>query len=322
MSIPERCPLYRLNSTSKASGDFNNIPAGKDYGSYLYWNGSIWLSDSNKIHLGTDAGRYNQGQYAVALGKNAGTFQQATNSIAIGFNSGTNQQQQSAIAIGLYSGNISQQQNTVAIGYNAGFDTQGTNAVAIGQNAGQNNQGTNTVAIGQNAGQNNQGTNSIAIGQNAGTNSQPAGSIILNASGLALNPGSTGFFVKPIRGAFSSSNVLSYDTGTNEIFYNGSSQRYKYDIKPIINKTDNIYQLQPKEFKYKLDDTTDIGFIAEEVADIDPAFAYVDKDGIPEGIQWNTITTYLVSEIKKMKEDISFFENEIKQIKQNNKITK
>ena len=336
MSTTTRCPQYRLNSTSKYNGDFNTIPAGDNYGSYLYWNGTIWQIDSNKIHLGTDAGKYNQSQGAVALGKFSGTNQQATNAIAIGYNSGTNQQQQSAVAIGQYAGysnqginaiaigkNVGQTDqgaNSIAIGENAGYSNQGINAIAIGTNAGYSNQGINAIAIGTNAGQTDQGANSIAIGNNAGQTGQTAGSIILNATGVPLNAGSTGFFVKPIRGAFSSGNVLSYNTENNEIFYNGSSQRYKYDIKPIVNKTDNIYQLQPKEFKYKIDDSTDIGFIAEEVADIDPAFAYLDKDGIPEGIQWNTITTYLVAEIKKIKEDITFFENEIQEIK--NKIIK
>ena len=347
MSVTLRCPQYRLNSTSKSSGDFNTIPAGTNYGDYLYWTGTEWKTDSNKIHLGLDAGRYNQRQYAVALGHGSGTNTQSTFAIAIGYNAGSYTQQQNAIAIGqnagldtqstcaiaigLNTGNYFQGSNSIAIGQNAGSDTQEPSAIAIGQNAGSNIQqpnaiaigqnagfyfqGSNSIAIGQNAGFNYQGVNSIAIGDNAGTSSQPTNSIILNASNAPLNATTNGFFVKPIRGAFSSTNVLSYNTVTNEIFYNGSSQRYKHDIEPLTTNTDSIYQLEPKEFKYNTDNTLDYGFIAEEVTQVDPNFSYVDKDGIPEGIQWNTITTYLVAEMKKMREDIAFFEKEIAQLK-------
>lgn len=346
MSTPIRCPQYKLNSTSKASGDFNTIPAGTNYGDYLYWTGTQWLTDSNKIHLGADAGRYYQSKYAVALGQASGTQTQATFATAIGYSAGnyyqgqsaiaigqyagSNSQQPTAIAIGQYAGSVIQQQNAIAIGTGAGENTQNTESIAIGTNAGSNSQqqvaiaigfqagyntqGTNSIAIGQNAGFGSQGSNSIAIGTNAGI-SQAANSIILNASGAPLNSSTTGLFIKPVRGAFSSTNVLSYNISTNEIFYNGSSQRYKHDIEPMSQNTETIFQLEPKEFKYNTDKSTDIGFIAEEVAQIDSAFAYVDKDGIPEGIQWNTITTYLVAEMKKMKEDIIMFESEIQELK-------
>jgi hypothetical protein len=58
-----------------------------------------------------------------------------------------------------------------------------------------------------------------------------------------------------------------------------------------------------------MDDMSDIGLIAEEAFKCDPSFAYLDKDQIPEGIQWNVITTYLVAEFKKLKMELDELSN-------------
>lgn len=347
MSAP-KCPYYRLNSTSKGGGDFNTIPEGKNYGDYLYWDGSQWMAGSNTIHLGANAGKPVQGAYAIAIGQEAGNRGQSTYGIAVGYNAGSQTQQPNAIAIGEYAGyqtqgqhaiaigpyagyNMqspyaiaigqsagydTQSQNAISLGQNAGYLTQSTNAIAIGQSAGYQTQGSNSIAIGQNVGTDTQGNNAIAIGQNAGETYQSSNSIILNASATSLNASTTGLFINPIRGPFATSNVLSYNLTTNEIVYNGSSKRYKYDIKDLNENTENLYKLVPREFKYKLNDEKDVGLIAEEAQSCDPLFAYTDPDGNPEGIQWNTITTYLIAEMKKIKEDMERFEKELVALKE------
>lgn len=253
---------------------------------------------SQAVAIGSGAGANQQSSNAVAIGTSAGANQQSINAVAIGIGAGTNSQGINAVAIGLNAGNISQSDTAISIGQMAGSVSQSIMAVAIGANAGSNSQQLGSVAIGVNAGQHSQGTNSIAIGRNAGQTNQASNSIILNASTSSLGANSNGLFVSSIRGPRSSSNVLSYDTITNEVYYNGSSERYKYDIKPLSTDTSVIYKLQPREFKYKMTDEADIGLIAEEAFQCDPAFAYLDKDQIPEGIQWNAITTYLIAEIK------------------------
>lgn len=343
-----KCPYYRLNSTSKGGGDFNTVPEGRNYGDYLFWDGAQWMVGSNKVHLGANAGRPVQGSYAVAVGQEAGTngqkeyaiaigynagsqlqsasaisigqeagrYQQQAGAIAIGQQSGYSMQQTSAIAIGQQSGYNEQGTNAISLGQSSGYDNQGQNAIAIGQNAGVTYQGQNAIAIGQNVGSVHQGQNAIAIGQNAGTTYQSNNSIILNASSsVTVNAGNTGLFINPIRGPFATANVLSYDLSTKEVVYNGSSQRYKHDIKPLGENTENIYKLQPRKFKYNQNGEEDIGLIAEEANECDPWFAYKDQDGIPEGIQWNTITTYMIAEMKKIRDDIIRFEEEIVEIK-------
>jgi hypothetical protein len=49
----------------------------------------------------------------------------------------------------------------------------------------------------------------------------------------------------------------------------------------------------------------DVGLIAEEAFKANPSFAYLDKEQLPEGIQWNAITTSLVAELQEMKRMIA-----------------
>ena len=97
------------------------------------------------------------------------------------------------------------------------------NSVVIGQNVDLTNGNEGRVAIGRYAGNYQQGTNSIAIGEYAGQNSQAAYSIVLNASGSALNGGTSGFFVNPI--AYTETQDATYD---GVMFYNANTKEVRY----------------------------------------------------------------------------------------------
>jgi hypothetical protein len=110
--------------------------------------------------------------------------------------------------------------NTQTIASGAGQYSQGDYAIAIGYNSGQTGQGQYAIAIGSEAGQNQQADYSIALGYRAGHTSQAQHSISINATSSALNTGSTGLFVNPIRyTASNSSNVLTYNNSTYEVTY-------------------------------------------------------------------------------------------------------
>jgi hypothetical protein len=347
--MSKRCPFVAINAVSKSAdvGSLTEPDKGQSYGSYLFWNansesGGKWTVEDKSVHLGlnsairqqakniialgayagqnsqdnaiaigTNAGQMNQQSNSIAIGTNAGQTIQLSNSIAIGSNAGQTTQESNSIAIGTNAGQTIQLSNSIAIGSNAGQINQESNSIAIGSNAGQTGQKTHAIAIGANAGQLNQGEYSIAIGVNAGQTGQAANSIIICAGPTGISTSESGFYVNPIRGPRGAWGVLAYDLSTNEIFLNGSSRRYKYDIIPLENDTSTIYQLEPREFKYKLSGKTDIGLIAEEVYQIDPSLVYLNN-GEPEGIQWNTITTYLLQELQKLKIEVDELESCIK----------
>ena len=205
------------------------------------------------IAIGNNAGQTKQGTQSIAIGNSAGQNAQSSSSIAIGNGAGQDTQSRTSVAIGLNAGNKFQSYQSVAIGYAAGQYTQGSTAVAIGSQAGQTNQGYNSVAIGSAAGSNiqslncvaignvagalyqnmnsvaigqyagmyTQGTYSVAIGYMAGYQGQAQNTIVLNASGNYVHgSGPTGaFYVAPVRGPVTQTNVLGYNTTTNEISY-------------------------------------------------------------------------------------------------------
>ena len=315
--MSKRCPFVAINAVSKSAdvGSLTEPDKGQSYGSYLFWNansesGGKWTVEDKSVHLGLNSAIRQQAKNIIALGAYAGQNSQ-DNAIAIGSNAGQMNQQSNSIAIGTNAGQTIQLSNSIAIGSNAGQINQESNSIAIGSNAGQTGQKTHAIAIGANAGQLNQGEYSIAIGVNAGQTGQAANSIIICAGPTGISTSESGFYVNPIRGPRGAWGVLAYDLSTNEIFLNGSSRRYKYDIIPLENDTSTIYQLEPREFKYKLSGKTDIGLIAEEVYQIDPSLVYLNN-GEPEGIQWNTITTYLLQELQKLKIEVDELESCIK----------
>jgi hypothetical protein len=180
----------------------------------------------NAIAIGNGAGYETQGFSAIAIGYLSGRFTQGQNAIAIGEGCGNIAQGTYGIAIGYRTAEDIQKENAIAIGASAGRNTQGTSSIAIGFSAGSLAQGNDSIAIGTQAGENNQESNSIAIGFQAGQNSQRANTIVLNASGTALNTGTTNAcYINPIRlntAGGGSIYTMEYDTSTNEVTYNNS----------------------------------------------------------------------------------------------------
>jgi hypothetical protein len=179
------------------------VPPAEEWSEYLYWDNTSeeWkvgggFNDLNRIHIGSEAGRYNQFSQAIAIGYQAGFTNQGSNSIAIGSNAGKFTQSSNAIAIGRNSGFTNQLGGAVAMGSGAGEFTQGGSSVAIGNGAGRCNQKASGVAIGVSAGQVNQGlsssfANSVAIGVLAGQLTQNIQSVAIGPQAGQCNQGNS-----------------------------------------------------------------------------------------------------------------------------------
>lgn len=105
---------------------------------------------------------------------------------------------------------------------------------------------------------------------------------------------------------------FSVTTGGGSFVKFTSSQRYKHDIAPISFPSENIYQLEAKEFSWNYDGVRDFGFIAEEVDQILPqATQYMrDEEGlvldeqgnkIPDGVKYRQLTALIIEEMKKLR---------------------
>jgi hypothetical protein len=263
---------------------------------------------ANATAVGNSAGFTNQGVNAVAVGIGAGATNQSTSATAVGVNAGNSSQGQSAVAIGNGAGQVSQGTDAAALGNSAGFSSQGSQAIALGTIAGYDRQAANSVAIGYAAGQTLQGSGSIAIGFGAGNSSMPNGSICINAIGAVFNPhvtSTSACFIRSLR-ARAATTAVYYDTTTFELHYLTSSRDTKSSIETLSSNTSMVYALEPRTYLYKSDMGAGFqcGYIAEEVAEVEPGFAtYNSVDGPPVAINYNTIQIYMLEEMKKLRTD-------------------
>ena len=66
-----------------------------------------------------------------------------------------------------------------------------------------------------------------------------------------------------------------------------------------------VNQLRPITFRWKAGGTGDVGFGAEDLAQVNPLFVTYNKDGQVEGVKYDRLTTVLVNAVKEQQEQIS-----------------
>lgn len=80
-----------------------------------------------------------------------------------------------------------------------------------------------------------------------------------------------------------------------------SSIRYKENIENLNNGVKVIEELRPVSFKWKKEygNNNDVGFIAEEVANVLPNVVSQNSDGTYEGLDYVKLTPYLTAAVKE-----------------------
>jgi len=94
-----------------------------------------------------------------------------------------------------------------------------------------------------------------------------------------------------------------------------SSIRYKEDVSNFTRGVDLVRKLRPVTFTWINSGDQDVGFIAEEVAEVDPLFA-VYKDGQIESVKYKQLTTVLVNATMEQQTEIDLLKAQIEQQKQ------
>jgi hypothetical protein len=82
---------------------------------------------------------------------------------------------------------------------------------------------------------------------------------------------------------------------------NGSSRRFKDDIRPMNSASDTILALKPVTFHYKGDkrNTPQFGLIAEEVAEVNADLVVRDKNGEIYTVRYDAVNAMLLNEFLK-----------------------
>ncbi len=152
------------------------------------------------------------------------------------------------------------------------------------------------------------GSNNTAVGWRAGDSVLTAsGTVCIGSSAAGANDNDTtyirnvGTTVQPF--AAGVVDLVTVRLSDNRLGRNGSSQRYKEDIKPMDKASEALYQLKPVTYRYKKDidpnQNLDYGLVAEDVAKIDPKLAIRDGNGRIESVRYMAIYNMMLNEFIK-----------------------
>lgn len=202
-------------------------------------------------------------------------------------------------------------------GYFAGQDnTSGSGNSFFGNGAGlMNMTGANNTMIGAGAdvGANNL-TYATAIGADAVASQ--SNSIFLgraDGSDAVRIPGSTvigGTLVVNTLGSAGSTTVCL--NAANRFAPCSSSLRYKTDVRAFTGGLEIVRRLRPVSFKWIDGGASDVGFGAEDVANIEPLLTTRNDRGEIEGVKYPQISTVLVNAVNEQQTEIEQLKEQVR----------
>lgn len=106
-------------------------------------------------------------------------------------------------------------------------------------------------------------------------------------------------------GGGSGSQLCLLSAGDTRVAKCGSSLRYKKDVQLFVGGMDLVNRLQPRTFRWKADDSEDVGFIAEEVAEVEPLLVTRNAGGQIEGVKYDRMSAILVNALREQQDEIA-----------------
>jgi hypothetical protein len=91
-----------------------------------------------------------------------------------------------------------------------------------------------------------------------------------------------------------------------------SSVRYKKDLQPFTRGLALLNQLKPITFKWKADNSRDLGFSAEDIARVEPMLVTRNDKGEIEGVKYDRLSAVLVNAVKEQQQQIAQQQEQIK----------
>jgi hypothetical protein len=176
----------------------------------------------------------------------------------------------------------------------------GSGSTAVGYNTLANvGNGATNIAIGYYAGYNlNIGSNNIYIGSPGNTSGSENRTTRIGTVGLQTNT-----FIAGISGVTVAGGVEVVVNSSGQLGVATSSARFKKDIKPMDNASDELLSLHPVTFKYKQEldpeGIPQFGLVAEEVDKVDPNLVARDDAGKIMTVRYDAVNAMLLNEFLK-----------------------
>ncbi len=205
-------------------------------------------------------------------------------------------------------------------GFHAGLFSLGSTNSFFGHEAGANNTtGDSNSFFGFNAGlENSTGIYNTAIGTNAdfasgnldhataiGADAMVStnNTIVLGRSGGEDDVRVPGAIAVLQLGSAGSTDVCR--NASNFLSTCSSSLRYKKSVQLFTGGLDVVRRLRPISFHWKDGGRRDVGFAAEEVAQVEPLFVTYNDKGEVEGVKYGQLTLVLVNAVKQQQKQIT-----------------
>ena len=102
---------------------------------------------------------------------------------------------------------------------------------------------------------------------------------------------------------------------SNQISSCSSSLRYKEDVQPFTPGLDVVRRLRPISFTWREGGARDVGFAAEEVAEVEPLLALYDGQGQVEGVKYRQLTTVLVNALVEQQAQLARQDEAIRELR-------
>jgi hypothetical protein len=299
--------------------------------------GGNTTADSN-VAIGINALATNQtGNNNVAIGRDALTYSTTADNTAIGYQAlylATTGDGNTAVGSSALSANTTGGAN-VAVGSNAlASNTTAVNNTAVGYNALlSTTTASSNTAVGIGALQSNTtGTANAALGNGAGSAAtNPSSSIFIGNVGLAADTTTIKIGTQGTQTSTYIAGIYSRTVDSNTdvpliIDIEGklgttiSSRRYKFDIEPMADMSAMLGKLRPVTFRYKEapngQHPLQYGLIAEEVAEVFPGLAVLNKDGSAETVKYHLLPSFLLAGYQAQQKTIAAQADEIAELKQ------
>ncbi|HQU94057.1 MAG TPA: tail fiber domain-containing protein, partial [Pyrinomonadaceae bacterium] len=110
------------------------------------------------------------------------------------------------------------------------------------------------------------------------------------------------------------STAVCWNSSTFQLSFCSSSMRYKDDIAAFTGGVELVRKLRPVTFTWRNSRSPDLGFIAEDVANVEPRLVVKNKNGAIEGVNYGQISTLLVNAVNEQQTQIEAQARKIEQL--------
>jgi hypothetical protein len=147
------------------------------------------------------------------------------------------------------------------------------------------------------------GSNNTGLGRSAGTSVTTADHVICIGDNVSGANVSNSCYIGSIFGQTSSGGAAVFINNSGKLGTITSSRRFKEEIKPMEQASENLFALKPVTFRYKkgIDPKAipQFGLVAEDVIKVNPDLVVCDKEGKPYTVRYEAVNAMLLNEFLK-----------------------